>query len=167
MKNAIYCLIVAGQIGLMLAMFGCETPQINIPDVIAQDTAPEVTSTPMPDADEAIHNFTHVTPITDSLTLTGMYANKVMFTGSARNWTEGVEKGCHGEFHLFILRNGKWLGGKIDHIRNNTGDRDFNNIGKDYQIWATLKPVSGEAIAMILISYDKTKRTNAIFSNWK
>lgn len=120
-------------------------------------------------SDELVSGFIHPATITHSLALMGMYKDKVIFSCTpARRWHEGSESGCHGEVHLYVKRNGKWEGGKFDHIRNSTVDRDFNNIRyKDYQIWKTLKPVTGEPVAMILINYAQTERTNAVFGQWK
>ena len=116
---------------------------------------------------EMLHKFTHPTPMTDHLTLTGMYPNKVTFSGNQRRWDEGSEPGCHGECHLFVQREGKWVGGKWDHVRNTTFDRDFNNVFNGYQIWSSLTPVRGEMVALLFINYAKTKRTNAVFAEWK
>lgn len=129
--------------------------------------------------DEASHSFSHATPITDELKLTGMYPNKVTFSGNVRDWKEGLEEGCHGEFHVFVVRGDKWIGGKVDHVRNNTFDRDFNNlhekfdeegnvVKRRYQDWdARGEPDVGETVAMLFINYAKTRRTNAVFSEWK
>jgi len=154
------------------ALTGCESISVN--DISLPDTMPSplptTTTTTIPPAQpasEALQGFSHATPVTDKLVLEGMHANHVTFSGSPRSWQEGSEEGCHGESHLFVVRNGKWVGGKYDHVRNSTFSRDFKNIHNGYQVWATIKPVRGEAVAHIFINYAKSKRTNAVFTEWK
>jgi len=156
-------------------IMGCESASINNRDL--RDTLPDFIPLPLPatttttipphDAGEALRGFTHPAKVTDKLALTGMYPNKATFSGNVRSWSEGSEPGCSGECHLFIFRSGKWVGGKFDHIRNNTFQRDFNNIHNGYQVWSRLHPVRGEMVAILFINYSKTKRTNAVFAEWK
>jgi hypothetical protein len=151
-------------VGIFFVACGCESASVNNRDLL--DYLPTTTTTTIPPADamESVQGFTHATPITDSLELTGMYSSKATFSGNVREWGSNE---LTGECHLFIFRAGKWVGGKFDHIRDNTFLRDFNNVYNGYQVWSTLKPKRGEMVAILFINYAKTKRTNAVFAEWK
>ena len=160
--------IWVGIIYLCGLLIGCESASVNNRDLLdvlkdrTADTSDDVQANVS--AEESMRGFTHATPITDSLVLTGMYAHKATFSGNVREWGNSE---LTGEFHLFVLRDGVFIGGKADHIRDNTFQRDFNNIYNGYQIWSTLHPVKGEIVAMLFINYQKSKRTNAVFAEWK
>ena len=114
-------------------------------------------------AEEALQGFSDPAPITDRIELARITSGDIYYTG-VRNW--GAEK-LTGECRLAVKRNGAWLGGKFDHVRNNTISRDFKNVRAGYGVFANIRPIKGETVAFWLIKYDKSKRTNAIFARWE
>jgi hypothetical protein len=148
--------------------------QDSIPDTLPSPlptttttTIPPVTPPASQDFDEASMGFTHPAEITHTIKFERINANNIWWSGENTDWPIGSEPTCNGEAHAYVKRDGKWVGGKYDHVRPNTKQRDFKNIHNGYQIWATLKPIRGEIVAFMSISYDKTKRTNAIFAKWE
>ena len=123
---------------------------------------------PVKDDTESAHGFAHSAKIVAELSLNTITKNGIYFSAQKRNWK--VVDGCDGEAHLFVMRDGAWRGYKFDHIRPSSTSRDWKNLNPEnpYGNWKQLGvPKSGEQIAMIAISYDKTERTNAIFAEWQ
>ena len=133
------------------------------PAIVPQPMPAPVSVTILDDS-EVAHGFTHSTPVTDRISFERITESNIYFAGATRTWDGGD---LVGECHMLLNRDGTWHGGKFDHIRNNTTARDFKNIHNGYQVWSSFAPVRGETIAFYMISYDKTKRTNAIFATWK
>ena len=140
------------------------------PDVPAKKEINTEDSRPIITQDEEIQNgFAHKAEIVASLILKSINKSGVTFDGSIRDWPEGPKHGCHGEWHLYRLIGSQWIGGKLDHLRNNTTSRDWNNLNPEnpYGIFKTIGvPNRGEIVAMMAVTYDHTKRTNAIFGRY-
>lgn len=113
--------------------------------------------------DEATHGFSHPAVITHNMAYIKHNSGNVYFTNPRLDWSSNE---LVGECQLSIKQDGKWTEPKkFDHIRATTTSRDFKNIYGGYQGWNA--PAIGTPCAVILISYDKKKRTNAIFFDWK
>ena len=69
---------------------------------------------------------------------------------------------AHGVICMAIFTGDGWEGGKFDHVRADTRERDFKNVG-DY---LKLKPVSGEPVRLWLLSYDGRQATNVVEGIW-
>lgn len=114
-------------------------------------------------ASEASQGFTHPTVITDNISYIRHNEGNIYFTNPRLNWSSSE---LVGEAQMAVKQDGAWSKPKkLDHIRSNTSSRDWLNIVDGYQGW--VEPAVGAPCAFLLISYDKKKRTNAIFFNWK
>lgn len=96
---------------------------------------------------------------------------EVNITGSNRmtmkaddlgSWPVGVHQDTHGVIALAVMRNGRWEGGKFDHVRRNTTIRDFNNVGE----YLPVTPISGEPVRFWLINYAGTEASNVVEKIW-
>lgn len=175
---------------LWVALFmGCSTitdaaSKIKLPTpsiVWTADNATVTTSAPVPTtttvkaaegATVAAGDWTHAAPVTCTLTHRGLTASLWSYSRTAVDWPKKeAKKGGYtdAEVHLYVWRDGRWQGGKLDHARTGTsGTRDFANIYENnYQIWATLKPQYGERVCFVLFHYDFKERSNAVFDTWK
>ena len=111
--------------------------------------------------------FSHPAKIVAEIDLHHINKSGIFFSASKRGWKNDYEK-CDGEAHLFVFR-GSWQGGKFDKIRKSSTSRDWNNLNDNppYGVWKTLGiPKSGEKIALMVVSFDKKERTNAIFADY-
>lgn len=117
------------------------------------------------DSSEATEGFSNSIAITDKITFSKATFGNVYFTGAKRDWPE--ENGdCNGEARICWKQGGSWgKPVKFDHVRANTTSRDFINIHGGYG--GIVEPPAGTRTAMILVNYKGTKRTNAIFWDWK
>lgn len=142
-----------------------QLPKVEFP-LPKEEPKPPVEEKPVTaDQDEASHNFTHSAPITNKITYISHSGSGIRFRNSGLGWSDAE---LVGEAHLMVIRNGKWTGSKIDHVRNTTTSRDWKNVHGGYGKFGELGvPNAGEVCAFFLISYDKKKRTNAIFFDWK
>jgi len=130
-----------------------------------------ITPTPVPDPDadqtETSHNFSLPYKITKKIELVSYSASGITVKGDDRSdWkNDGT---CDGESHIYVIRNGQWVGGKFDHQRVNNAIREFKNIFNGYGSWSSIspKPERGEDTAFVVVGYDKVERTNAVFFNW-
>lgn len=102
--------------------------------------------------------------ITKKLSNLRIYRDKITFTlDNIGDWPEtGPHPTLHGVMCAAIYRDGKWRGGKFDHLRATTTVRDFNNIGG----YLVIQPKSGEAIRFWALSYDGTQASNVVEVNW-
>jgi hypothetical protein len=68
---------------------------------------------------------------------------------SLSDWPMQVHNGkqVYGEAQLFVLRDGKWTGGKFDHVHPNGEWRDFKNVVGEHKDYLSITPVSGEPSA--------------------
>lgn len=67
-----------------------------------------------------------------------------------------------GVMCIAVERGGRWEGGKFDHVRANTRDRDFNNVCG----YINVCPRSGEPVRFWLLSYDGREASNVIEATW-
>lgn len=58
--------------------------------------------------------------------------------------------------------DGTWRGGKFDHVRANTRERDFNNLCG----YNPVCPQSGETVRFWLLSYDGRQASNVVEIEW-
>jgi hypothetical protein len=75
---------------------------------------------------------------------------------SLSDWPMQVHNGkqVYGEAQLFVLRDGKWTGGKFDHVHPNGDWRDFKNVVGEHKGYLSITPVSGEPVRYRMVSYD-------------
>lgn len=76
------------------------------------------------------------------------------------NWSSQGD--THGVMAMAVVRNGAWEGGKFDHVRRNTRQRDFKNIRGYLQVY----PVSGEAVRFWVMNYEGTEASNYVETTW-
>ena len=155
-------------VGVAFTGGGCKTiiKPDSLPDTLPLPLPfPTTTTTTIPPADalEILQGFSHPTPVTDRIEFNKVTESNIYFSNSGLGW--GIQE-LVGECQLSVNVDGKWSRPKkFDHIRNNTTQRDFINIHDGYQGW--VEPSAGTPCAFFMISYDKLKRTNAIFFNWR
>jgi hypothetical protein len=145
-------LALACAIGAYLAVTGCTTIG-NLPDGIPwpTNTAGTVTTTT---------TTTTTQPAAASeYRITRVTASDIFWTGPDLTWPE--KDGCCGEAHLYRA-NGK--GGKFDHVRRNSKQRDWKNIHGGYG--GHVEPDNGEACELWLVSYDGKQRVKVGGFNW-
>ena len=63
---------------------------------------------------------------------------------------------------LFCKVNGKWVGGKFDHISTDRTTRGFENIDGAYNGWKKSSITSATAYAFVILDDGAKKRTNII-----
>jgi hypothetical protein len=68
----------------------------------------------------------------------------------------------HGVMAMAVNRNGTWEGGKFDHVRRDTRQRDFKNIRGYLPVF----PVSGERVRFWVINYPGTEASNYVETTW-
>jgi hypothetical protein len=67
-----------------------------------------------------------------------------------------------GVMCIAVNRGGRWEGGKFDHVRADTRDRDFKNVCG----YINVCPKSGEVVRFWLISYDGKQASNYVEARW-
>jgi len=114
--------------------------------------------------DEQSEGFACSIPVTHQISLKSVTSSMVYFSNPGLDWPEKGD--CCGEARIAWKLNGQWTTPKkFDHIRRGTTSRDFKNIEGGYA--GIVEPAVGTRTAMILVSYDGKRRTNAIFWDWK
>lgn len=99
---------------------------------------------------------------------------KVSADGMSYKWIKGgceqLDKNCsHSNpcctCALFCLVDGKWIGGKWEHISTDRTTRDFKNVKEGYGGWDASALGKATAYAFVIVSDDGKKRTNvALFA---
>ncbi len=127
------------------AAWFCGSGCANLPDVTdmfptnaVSTTTTTTTSTTQP-APASAYRITRVT------------ASEIFWTGPDLTWPE--KDGCCGEAHLYRA-SGK--GGKFDHVRRTSKQRDWKNIHGGYG--GHVEPDNGERCTLVLVSYDGKRR---------
>ena len=149
-------LALACAIGAYLAVTGCSTigtlpdgipwPTNAVPDAGTVTTTTTTTTTQPPAA-------------TGEYRITSVTASEIFWTGPDLTWPE--KDGCCGEAHLYRA-SGK--GGKFDHVRRNSKQRDWKNVHGGYG--GHVEPDNGEACELWLVSYDGKQRVKVGGFNW-
>jgi hypothetical protein len=78
------------------------------------------------------------------------------------DWPVGVHHDTHGNANLAVYRDGRWRGGKFDHVRRDTAWRDFGNVGS----YLPISPRTGERVRIWMSRYDGTEATNWVEVVW-
>lgn len=74
------------------------------------------------------------------------------------DWEAGVD--CYGRMLCFVVRNGRLIGGHVDHMRKGCKQRDLNNVFGEYIF---NPPVRSEEVRYYaMASNDKKNRTNMV-----
>jgi hypothetical protein len=164
---------------LLVVMFtSCTTVQREKIIDLIDGMKPVPTATPEPD---------HEAPVDDNLrVIKGVDGKNAQVTKQLRafqivntnlmtykadslsDWPMQVHNGkqVYGEAQLFVLRDGKWTGGKFDHVHPNGDWRDFKNVVGEHKGYLSITPVSGEAVRYRIVSYDGKQKTNMRESVW-
>lgn len=96
---------------------------------------------------------------------------KVTADGMSYKWVKGgceqLDKSCsHSNpcctCALFCLVDGKWVGGKWEHISTDRTTRDFKNVKKGYGGWDAFALGKATAYAFVILDDGAKKRTNII-----
>lgn len=94
---------------------------------------------------------------------------KVTSDGMSYKWVKGgceqLDKNCsHSNpcctCALFCLVDGKWVGGKWEHISTDRTTRDFKNVKKGYGGWDASALGKATAYAFVIVSDDGKRRSN-------
>lgn len=139
-----------------------------VDDVVNPNPEPDPSTDPfaVEKAEEKKYAFTHSATITNRHKLISINASYIDVEDEIENWPEN--DGCNAEAHAYVLRNGAWVGGKYDHARPKQQRRVFSNIYNGYGKWKDIgKPIRGENVAFLYVSYDGKNRTNAVFAEWQ
>jgi hypothetical protein len=158
--GVIVWLLLGAGIGLAIILWaaGCKTievpyfPDIPWPGTAATNDAGTVTTTPTT-------TTTQPPAATGEYRITRVTASEIFWTGPDLTWPE--KDGCCGEAHLYRA-NGK--GGKFDHVRRNSKQRDWKNVHGGYG--GHVEPDNGEACELWLVSYDGKQRVKVGAFNW-
>jgi hypothetical protein len=67
-----------------------------------------------------------------------------------------------GVMAIAVNRSGTWEGGKFDHVRRDTRQRDFKNVGT----YIAVHPRSGEPVRFWVINYAGTEASNYVETTW-
>jgi len=110
--------------------------------------------------------------ITKHIELVSVSGSGIVVKGDARkDWQN--DGSCDGESHVYILRGGKWVGGKFDHQRIAKAGvpaaiREWKNIYGGYGNWKNItpKPTTDDEAVFIVVSYDHAQSTDAIKFKW-
>lgn len=101
---------------------------------------------------------------------------KVTSKGLSYEWAKGsctdLDKNCtHNNAcctcALFCKVNGKWIGGKFDHISTDRTTRGFENIDGAYNGWKKSSVTSATAYAFVILDDGAKNRTNIIVQEKK
>ncbi len=153
--GVIVWLLLGAGIGLAIILWaaGCKTIG-NLPDGIPwpTNTAGTVTTT-------TTTTTTQPPAATGECRITRVTASDIFWTGPDLTWPE--KDGCCGEAHLYRA-NGK--GGKFDHVRRNSKQRDWKNVHGGYG--GHVEPDNGEACELWLVSYDGKQRVKVGGFQW-
>ena len=96
---------------------------------------------------------------------------KVTSDGMSYKWVKGgceqLDKNCsHSNpcctCALFCLVDGKWIGGKWEHISTDRTTRDFKNVKEGYGGWDASALGKAKAYAFVILDDGAKKRTNVI-----
>lgn len=96
---------------------------------------------------------------------------KVTPNGLSYKWVSGgcedLDRSCsHSKpcctCALFCCVNGKWIGGKFDHISTDRRTRDFANIRESYGGWIPAALSRADAFAFVILDDGGKRRTNVI-----
>ena len=96
---------------------------------------------------------------------------KVTPNGLSYKWVSGgcedLDRSCsHSKpcctCALFCCVNGKWIGGKFDHISTDRRTRDFANIRESYGGWIPAALSRADAYAFVILDDGGKRRTNVI-----
>jgi hypothetical protein len=176
--GVIVWLLLGAGIGLaaiILLAAGCKTievpyfPDIPWPGTAATNDAGTVTTTTT--------TTTTQPPAASEYRITRVTASDIFWTGPDLTWDERsarsaptpedvamIERAggpCCGEAHLYRA-SGK--GGKFDHVRRNSKQRDWKNIHGGYG--GHVEPDNGEACELWLVSYDGKQRVKVGGFQW-
>ncbi len=100
-----------------------------------------------------------------------IYNLQVSSSGLSYKWMSGgcenLDRNCsHNNpcctCALFCLVDGKWVGGKVDHISTDRTTRDFKNIDDGYGGWRKSAVTSATAYAFVILDDGGRNRTNVI-----
>lgn len=160
------CLLVSSLCAALLAslsvaLMGCKTPDI---PPIPIPTFPSVTTTTQPPTTDELGGPYKITKKIELVSATG---SGVIITGEdCHDWQN--DGACYGECHIYIYRDGKWIGGKFDHQRFDNAIRGYKHIYAGYGSWKDIspKPTTGEKACFCVVSYDHAQRSNAVFFDW-
>ena len=95
-------------------------------------------------------------------TITKVWANGIRWSGPDLTWTPRAPETC-GEVHLYRA-DGR--GGKFDHVRHNTHERDWKNI-PSYGCWPSVgEPEKGEQCELWLVKYGGGERVKVGVFAW-
>lgn len=114
--------------------------------------------------DEVSMGFTHPAAVDATLVFGKITGKNIYYTLTGCNWP--IKDECQGEAHIGYKRGGAWVTGKMDHFRPKGTSRDFSNVYGGYGRFKDDPPIAGEDVCFMLLSYDKTKRSNAVFTKW-
>jgi len=81
------------------------------------------------------------------------------------DWPAGPLGGdLKGVMCIVAMRDGRWSGGKYEHIRHGMRDRHHDNIRNGYI--ENFRPRSGEAVRFFILSYDGKQASNYVEVRW-
>lgn len=132
---------------------------------------------PVYGAEEGPNNFTHPAKAVDSFKITRLTRDHVWFdAGPREGWSHFPgEPDWQGEIWCCVLRDGKWLMGKFDHVRgmktsNPTTDKELKHMyyhdeaNPAYGDWKTIGgPKPGERVGFFIFEYGHQIRTECSF----
>jgi hypothetical protein len=166
-------------VGLLICG-GCKT--ITIPDWIGGATNDVSQGTANGGSSTVTNSTTGTTaPVaTSDYKITRVTASDIYWTGPDLTWDERSVRDmadpedaamiaraggpCCGESHLYRADG---QGGKFDHVRRNSKQRDWKNVHGGYGAFRTLgEPADGEACELWLVSYDGKQRVKVGDFKW-
>lgn len=80
--------------------------------------------------------------------------------------THGNGKITSGVGCLFVKRDGKWTGGKFDHVYADGNWRDFKNVTGVHADYLPISPRSGEPVRFVLLNYEGTEASTWLEDTW-
>ncbi|MBR3084947.1 MAG: hypothetical protein IKH04_00945 [Kiritimatiellae bacterium] len=143
----------------------------------AQDRAGDPSGSAPPDAADAVDyslldwrygRFDGSKAALSSARIAGL---RVTADGLSYKWTAGgcedLDRACSHvkpccTCALFCRVNGKWIGGKFDHISTDRRTRDFANIRESYGGWDPSALRAADAYAFVILDDGARRRTNVI-----
>lgn len=160
---------------------GWTTNTVSTTGIVSDVTAPAAGGTleqrlQAAKAEEAAQGFTHEAVmdclvVNKSVTATRWHYTLTGCSWSTRDDPHDPGKKLQGIVCVYwkdgsVWKHGGKDSGKFDHFRPNSAERDFKNFSDPK--YAQNKPPAGVPVALIHLSYDKQRRSNAVFvqSQW-